>query len=167
MAQAAADLSMFVTHNASAYAHMDLAVEGVEPERLGEAPEAHDGARRLQLVGPRLRVGQVAEGRVGQRLGLGHLAVHHPGDAAPQQRGDLAVSVGAHMFPPPGSTVGRMVSDYGLEVLPITGSTEFAALLAAPGILLIVIGAIVIGKTGKKPVSHSGSGEEQWRRSGR
>ena len=29
MAQAAADLSMFVTHNASGYAHMDLAVEGV------------------------------------------------------------------------------------------------------------------------------------------
>ena len=49
----------------------------------------------------------------------------------------------------------------------VEGGFLFAALLAAPGILLIVIGAIVIGKTGKKPVSHSGSGEEQWRRSGR
>jgi oxygen-dependent protoporphyrinogen oxidase len=39
-----------------------------------------------------------------------------------RQRGNLAMSVGAHMFPPPESTVGGMVSEYGLEVLPITGS---------------------------------------------
>jgi oxygen-dependent protoporphyrinogen oxidase len=39
-----------------------------------------------------------------------------------QQRGDLALSVGAHMFPPPDSVVGRMVAELGLEVLPITGS---------------------------------------------
>jgi oxygen-dependent protoporphyrinogen oxidase len=45
-----------------------------------------------------------------------------------QQRGDLAVSVGAHMFPPPASTVGRMVEEYGLEVLPITGSMLNVAL---------------------------------------
>lgn len=45
-----------------------------------------------------------------------------------QQRGDLAVSVGAHMFPPPDSTVGRMVEAYGLEVLPITGSMLNVAL---------------------------------------
>ncbi|MBM3681356.1 MAG: FAD-dependent oxidoreductase [Actinobacteria bacterium] len=36
--------------------------------------------------------------------------------------GELAMSVGAHMFPPPDSTVGRMVAEYGLDVLPITGS---------------------------------------------
>ncbi len=34
----------------------------------------------------------------------------------------LAMSVGAHMFPPPASTVGQMVEGYGLDVLPITGS---------------------------------------------
>ncbi len=39
-----------------------------------------------------------------------------------RQRGDLALSVGAHMFPPPTSTVGRQVTEYGLDVLPITGS---------------------------------------------
>ena len=45
-----------------------------------------------------------------------------------QQRGDLAVSVGAHMFPPPDSTVGRMVTEHGLEVLPIPGSMLNVAL---------------------------------------
>ncbi len=39
-----------------------------------------------------------------------------------QRRGDLALSVGAHMFPPPDSVVGRMVDEYGLEVMPIKGS---------------------------------------------
>ena len=39
-----------------------------------------------------------------------------------KQRGDLALSVGAHMFPPPDSTVGRMVEELGLDVMPITGS---------------------------------------------
>lgn len=39
-----------------------------------------------------------------------------------RQRGDLALSVGAHMFPPPDSIVGRMVDELGLEVVPITGS---------------------------------------------
>lgn len=39
-----------------------------------------------------------------------------------KQRGDLALSVGAHMFPPPDSLVGRQVTEAGLEVLPITGS---------------------------------------------
>jgi protoporphyrinogen/coproporphyrinogen III oxidase len=39
-----------------------------------------------------------------------------------KQRGDLAVSVGAHMFPPPDSVVGRLVTELGLEVRPITGS---------------------------------------------
>jgi oxygen-dependent protoporphyrinogen oxidase len=39
-----------------------------------------------------------------------------------KQRGDLALSVGAHMFPPPDSTIGRQVTELGLEVLPITGS---------------------------------------------
>lgn len=34
----------------------------------------------------------------------------------------MTMSVGAHMFPPPDSTVGRMVTGYGLDVLPITGS---------------------------------------------
>ena len=38
------------------------------------------------------------------------------------QRGDLALSVGAHMFPAPDSVVGRMATEFGLEVLPITGS---------------------------------------------
>jgi oxygen-dependent protoporphyrinogen oxidase len=39
-----------------------------------------------------------------------------------KQRGDLALSVGAHMFPPPDSTIGRQVTELGLDVLPITGS---------------------------------------------
>ena len=39
-----------------------------------------------------------------------------------KQRGDLALSVGAHMFPPPDSLVGRQVTEFGLDVLPITGS---------------------------------------------
>lgn len=39
-----------------------------------------------------------------------------------RRRGDLALSVGAHMFPPPDSVVGRMVAELGLEVMPITGS---------------------------------------------
>ena len=39
-----------------------------------------------------------------------------------QQRGDLALSVGAHMFPPPDSVVGKIVTELGLEVMPITGS---------------------------------------------
>ena len=39
-----------------------------------------------------------------------------------KRRGDLALSVGAHMFPPPDTIVGRQVDEFGLEVLPITGS---------------------------------------------
>jgi phytoene dehydrogenase-like protein len=39
-----------------------------------------------------------------------------------KQRGDLALSVGAHMFPPPDSVVGKLVTEFGLEVMPITGS---------------------------------------------
>ena len=39
-----------------------------------------------------------------------------------QRRGDLALSVGAHMFPPPDSVIGRLVAEHGLEVMPITGS---------------------------------------------
>ena len=39
-----------------------------------------------------------------------------------KQCGELAMSVGAHMFPPPDSTVGQLVTEYGLDVLPITGS---------------------------------------------
>ena len=39
-----------------------------------------------------------------------------------KRRGDLALSVGAHMFPPPDSVVGGMVAEFGLEVMPITGS---------------------------------------------
>ena len=39
-----------------------------------------------------------------------------------RQCGELAMSVGAHMFPPPDSTVGQLVTEYGLDVLPITGS---------------------------------------------
>ena len=50
-----------------------------------------------------------AEARVGGRI-------------LSEQRGDLALSVGAHMFPPPDSVVGQMVSEFGLEVMPITGS---------------------------------------------
>jgi protoporphyrinogen/coproporphyrinogen III oxidase len=39
-----------------------------------------------------------------------------------KRRGNLALSVGAHMFPPPDSVVGRIVGDLGLELMPITGS---------------------------------------------
>ena len=39
-----------------------------------------------------------------------------------KRRGDLALSVGAHMFPPPDSIIGRQVDEFGLDVLPITGS---------------------------------------------
>jgi oxygen-dependent protoporphyrinogen oxidase len=39
-----------------------------------------------------------------------------------QQRGDLALSVGAHMFPPPDSVIGTIVTELGLQVMPITGS---------------------------------------------
>ena len=39
-----------------------------------------------------------------------------------RQRGDLALSVGAHMFPPPNSIIGKQVGALGLETLPITGS---------------------------------------------
>jgi oxygen-dependent protoporphyrinogen oxidase len=39
-----------------------------------------------------------------------------------RQRGDLALSVGAHMFPPPDSVIGQLVTELGLEVRPITGS---------------------------------------------
>ena len=39
-----------------------------------------------------------------------------------KQRGDLALSVGAHMFPPPDSVIGQLVSELGLELKPITGS---------------------------------------------
>jgi len=39
-----------------------------------------------------------------------------------KQRGDLALSVGAHMFPPPASVIGRQVSELGLDVLEIGGS---------------------------------------------
>jgi oxygen-dependent protoporphyrinogen oxidase len=63
-------------------------------------------ARELQSLQP---VVLEAEERVGGRI----LSL---------QRGDLALSVGAHMFPPPDSVIGRMVTELGLEVLPITGS---------------------------------------------
>ncbi len=39
-----------------------------------------------------------------------------------RQRGDLALSVGAHMFPPPDSVIGGLVARYGLQVEAITGS---------------------------------------------
>ena len=39
-----------------------------------------------------------------------------------KQRGDLALSVGAHMFPPPDSVIGQLVTELGLDVMPITGS---------------------------------------------
>ena len=39
-----------------------------------------------------------------------------------KQRGDLALSVGAHMVPPPDSVIGKIVTELGLEVMPITGS---------------------------------------------
>ena len=39
-----------------------------------------------------------------------------------KQRGELALSVGAHMFPPPDSVIGRLVTELGLELKPITGS---------------------------------------------
>ena len=63
-------------------------------------------ARRLQDLQP---VVLEAEERVGGRI-------------MSLQRGDLVLSVGAHMFPPDNSVVGRMVTELGLEVLPITGS---------------------------------------------
>jgi protoporphyrinogen/coproporphyrinogen III oxidase len=39
-----------------------------------------------------------------------------------KRRGDIALSVGAHMFPPPDSVVGGLVTELGLEVMPIPGS---------------------------------------------
>jgi protoporphyrinogen/coproporphyrinogen III oxidase len=39
-----------------------------------------------------------------------------------ERRGSYWVSVGAHMFPEPGSIVGDLVDAYGLETLPINGS---------------------------------------------
>jgi oxygen-dependent protoporphyrinogen oxidase len=39
-----------------------------------------------------------------------------------ERRGDYWVSVGAHMFPGPGSAVGSLVDEFGLETLPINGS---------------------------------------------
>jgi protoporphyrinogen/coproporphyrinogen III oxidase len=39
-----------------------------------------------------------------------------------EPRGSYWVSVGAHMFPEPGSIVGGLVDEYGLETLPINGS---------------------------------------------
>jgi protoporphyrinogen/coproporphyrinogen III oxidase len=39
-----------------------------------------------------------------------------------ERRGSYWVSVGAHMFPDPGSVVGGLVQEYGLETLPINGS---------------------------------------------
>jgi oxygen-dependent protoporphyrinogen oxidase len=39
-----------------------------------------------------------------------------------QQRGDVALSVGAHMFPPPDSVIGTLVAEHGLELMPIPGS---------------------------------------------
>jgi protoporphyrinogen/coproporphyrinogen III oxidase len=39
-----------------------------------------------------------------------------------ERRGDYWVSVGAHMFPGPGSVVGGLVDEFGLETLPINGS---------------------------------------------
>jgi len=63
-------------------------------------------AARLQELSPLVLE---AEDRVGGRI-------------LSSRRGDLALSVGAHMFPPPDSVVGRMVAELGLEVMPITGS---------------------------------------------
>ena len=45
-----------------------------------------------------------------------------------RRRGDLALSVGAHMFPPPDSVIGRQVDDLGLDVLEIRGSMLNVAL---------------------------------------
>ena len=39
-----------------------------------------------------------------------------------QQRGDVALSVGAHMFPPPDSVIGGLVAEHGLELMDIPGS---------------------------------------------
>jgi oxygen-dependent protoporphyrinogen oxidase len=39
-----------------------------------------------------------------------------------ERRGSYWVSVGAHMFPGPGSVVGNLVDEFGLETLPINGS---------------------------------------------
>src|SRR5207244_12484911 len=38
------------------------------------------------------------------------------------QRGDLALSLGAHMFPGPDSVIGALCSRFGLETMPIGGS---------------------------------------------
>ena len=50
-----------------------------------------------------------ADARVGGRI-LSH------------QRGDLAMSLGAHMFPPPESVIGGVCRRLGLETMPIGGS---------------------------------------------
>ena len=50
-----------------------------------------------------------AENRVGGRI-------------KSERRGSYWVSVGAHMFPEPGSIVGSLVDEFGLETLPINGS---------------------------------------------
>ncbi|HEY7421615.1 MAG TPA: NAD(P)/FAD-dependent oxidoreductase [Gaiellaceae bacterium] len=63
-------------------------------------------ALRLRELGPLVLE---ADHRVGGRI-------------LSKQRGDLALSVGAHMFPPADSIVGKISDDLGLEVLPITGS---------------------------------------------
>lgn len=63
-------------------------------------------ARELRNLDPLLLE---AEDRVGGRVWS-------------RQRGDLALSVGAHMFPPPESIIGQQVTALGLETLPITGS---------------------------------------------
>jgi oxygen-dependent protoporphyrinogen oxidase len=39
-----------------------------------------------------------------------------------QRRGDVALSVGAHMFPPPDSVIGTLVREHGLELMPIPGA---------------------------------------------
>ena len=38
------------------------------------------------------------------------------------QRGDVALSLGAHMFPAPDSVIGRLCERFGLETMPIGGS---------------------------------------------
>jgi len=38
-----------------------------------------------------------------------------------ERRGELALSVGAHMFPPSESVIGRLADAYGLTLLPIRG----------------------------------------------
>ena len=77
-----------------------------------------------------------------------------------------------------GKTVGAILIVVGvIEIIvgisivasgAVEGGFLFAALLASPGILLIVIGSILIGKSGKKkPAGYGSSGQEQWRRNGR